>query len=536
MAGAKVLIVDDEQDVLELCERILKSKGYQVQTAGEGREAVQLATQRRFDLLLTDVKVPGMNGLEIAQTLKKSDPDVICVAMTGYSTVDMVLNALKLGVDEFILKPFTPTELSATVSKALEKERLRKENVRLRSLIPLFELNQTLMGTVEVEKVLNRLLEISQKETKANLAGLYIFENDTAIPYLGSGKQSQSEKSRLYRAESEQLAYLVSQHGHQLSLSYRDSNQQNRVLLDQLDVQSIIATPIKSKELSLGTLILARTDSNFALSDHDFLAVLCGQAGIALENARLFTEIQEAYQELQKLDHMKQEFINIAAHELRTPLTILMGYASVLEDEVDESLKEYAVSITRNAMRLRSLIGDMLNLKYLETGVASLAHDRLNLREITDEILKDMALLTEQKELVITIDIPQKFPELITDRQKFDLIITNLFHNAVKFTPSGGQVRLKARANGENARISVSDTGIGIPKEKFEKIFDRFYQIEPSLTREYGGIGLGLAIAKGMAEVCGGEIEVESSEGQGTTFTFVLPLDNSGLKARKLRL
>ena len=111
----------------------------------------------------------------------------------------------------------------------------------------------------------------------------------------------------------------------------------------------------------------------------------------------------------------------------------------------------------------------------------------------------------------------------------------NLLHNAVKFTPKDGRVTFQARVDGDQAILSVTDTGIGIPKDKLNRIFDRFYQVEQSLTREYGGIGLGLAITRGMVEVCGGKIEVESSEDKGTTFTITLPLDNAFLQGRALR-
>ena len=533
MASEQVLIVDDELDVLELCERILKAKGYQVSTAHNGYDAIDLAHQQRFDLLLTDIKMPGLSGLDIARALRKSDPGVICIAMTGYGTIDMVLDALKLGIDEFLLKPFTPDELSLTVFKATEKERLRKENFRLRSLIPLFELNETLMGTVDVQSVLQRLLEISQGETSATLTGLYTFEDTTIVPY-----QTCHEKANTSQASPpcEYLAKLVYQQEQQLQFSTSDENQKYISLLQALGVESIIATPIKSKESNLGVLILGREDQPFAPGDGDFLSVLSSQAGIALENARLFTEIQVAYDELQKLDHMKREFINIAAHELRTPLTILMGYASVLEEETKGQSQDFVISITRNAMRLRSLIEDMLNLNYLESGVALLSTDHLHLPQVMQEIMKDMSLLADEKQLSVTIDIPPNFPAVIADRQKFDLIVMNLMHNAIKFTPESGQVVVKAQANEDNVVISISDTGIGIPPAELSRIFDRFYQVESSLTREHGGIGLGLAIVRGMVEVCGGDIHVESSKAKGTKFTFSLPMDNSTLGERVLKL
>jgi signal transduction histidine kinase len=532
MAGERVLIVDDELDVLELCERILQVNGYEVRIAHSGYEAVELAKGEPVDLLLTDIKMPGMSGLEIARALRSSDPGVICIAMTGYGTIDMVLEALKLGIDEFILKPFTPDELSLTVSKAMEKERLRKENFRLNALIPLFELNKTLMRTVEEDLVLQRLLEIAQVETKASIAQLYTFEKNDTIQYgPGLGLVSNSQGNQL----CDELAGRIKQAGQQLYFT-ADQAELAPLSLAEAGLRAVIATPIKTKETTLGALILARRVEDFAPSDLDFLSMLSSQAGVALENARLFTEIQEAYKELKQLDHMKREFINIAAHELRTPLTILMGYASVLEEETNGQPKDFVLSITRNAMRLRALIDDMLNLNYLESGVARLANDRLDLAEVMQEILKDMTLLAEQKDLTITLDIPDDFPQIIIDRQKFDLILINLFHNAIKFTRPGGKVGFKARATTDKMIISLSDTGIGIPKEHLGRIFDRFYQVEASLTREYGGIGLGLAIARGMVEVCGGEIKVESQPGEGTTFTFILPLENSNLKPSKLTL
>ncbi len=534
MQSEHVLIVDDEIDVLELCERILRVKGYQVTKAHNGYQAIELATQTRFDLLLTDIKMPGMSGLDIARALKRNDPGVVCIAMTGYGTIDMVLDAIKLGIDEFILKPFTPEELSLTVLKATEKERLRKENFRLRSLIPLFELNKTLMGTVEVEKVLQRLIEISQEETKSVVAGLYTFEQNDIVAHQNCA--SPDDLSTTEEMGCDILAKLVLQTGEQIHLTQASTNQEFLNILEQLNLQALIATPIKSKESNLGALILGRTSNSFASGDDEFLSVLASQAGIALENARLFGEIQTAYEELQKLDHMKREFINIAAHELRTPLTILMGYASVLEEESEGASQDFATSIMRNGMRLRALIEDMLNLNYLESGIAVLAQDHLQLNEVVGDIIKDMALLAEKKQLEISIDIPPDFPTITVDRQKFDLIVMNLFHNAIKFTPAGGQVSLKARPSGDYVTISVSDTGIGIAHNQLNRVFDRFYQVESSLTREHGGIGLGLAIARGMVDVCGGEITVESNKGEGTTFTFTLPKDNSKLGERKLQL
>ena len=535
MPSEKIIIVDDEADVLDLCYRVLTFDGFQVKTARNGFEAIDIARQERFDLLLTDIKMPGMDGLEIAQTLKKADPQIICVTMTGYSTIDIVIEALKLGVDEFITKPFTPKELSIVIAKALEAERLRKENFRLHSLIPLFELNRTLMKTMEVDELLARLLEIAQKETEADAAMIHIFDgNNLKIHFHPrTADQINAESNEAYR----QLAELAQTRGEQVVLSRtRVDNSPSDQILEITKMQTALATPLKSQNRNYGVLILARRAADFSLSDYDFVTVLSGQASIALENARLFTQIQEAYQQLQMLDHMKSEFINIAAHELRTPLAILMGYTSILEDDLSGLQREYVSKITRNALRLRSLIDDMLNLKHLESGKISLNHEVLDLHRVLHDIVQDMSLLIAEKGLDLQVTIPADFPPMIADRQKLDLIIMNLLHNAIKFTPPNGQIAFQAKVQGNQALMSIRDTGIGIPKSELNRIFDRFYQVQKSLTREYGGIGLGLAIARGMVEVCGGEICVDSEPGQGTTFFITLPLDNSHLGERILTL
>lgn len=534
MPREKVLIVDDEKDVLDLCRRILETQGYAVKISNNSFEAINIARQEQFDLLLTDIKMPGMTGLEVARILKEHDPNMICVTMTGYSTMDMAVNAVKLGIEEFILKPFTPKELSDSVAKALDKVRLKRENFRLNSLIPLFELNKNLMGTVDAESILDHLTKIAQQETKASFIGFHLVEKDGLVDYPGCRKKTICLVDQL--KASKKFAQLALEEGRQLVLTENDEKPQKRDLLAQLESTSAIATLLKSQKADLGVLVLAHQEGSFAPSDSEFLSVLCGQAGIALENARLFSEIQEAYKQLQILDHMKSEFINIAAHELRTPLAILIGYASVLEEETENTHKTYVTNIIRNAMRLRSLIEDMLNLQYLESGIGTLSHDELNLKEAIEEILQDISLLIDEKKLQVENNISTDFPQMIVDRQKFDLILMNLIHNAVKFTPSKGKISFHAEVVGDNAKVLVNNTGTVIPPDKLDRIFDRFFQLEGTLTREHGGAGLGLSIVRGMVAVCGGKVSVKSTEQVGTTFTLTVPLDNSDVEVRKLVL
>jgi signal transduction histidine kinase len=325
------------------------------------------------------------------------------------------------------------------------------------------------------------------------------------------------------------LASWIMRHQERISLRRGEAvGGQFGALPEALGVEYLTGIPLVAKEgRSLGTLVLGKYAAPFASGDSEFLQVMGGQAAIAIENAHLFQEIQRAYDELKKLDHMKSEFINIAAHELRTPLAILMGYASVMEEEASGPDQARLSVITRNAMRLRALIDDMLNLSYLETGQAHLRLEEVDLGQLVQDAALDVRSLAEEKSLSIEVCVLSDIPPMITDREKLDLVLMNLLSNAIKYTPEGGRVWLKAWVEGDNAVVSVQDSGIGIPAEERDKIFERFYQVGSSLTRQQGGTGLGLAIAKGMLELCGGRIWVESELGQGSTFTFEVPLQIS---------
>jgi signal transduction histidine kinase len=166
----------------------------------------------------------------------------------------------------------------------------------------------------------------------------------------------------------------------------------------------------------------------------------------------------------------------------------------------------------------------MLDLKYLQAGEALPKVEKISLKELIEAMVDELNLLAETKQQIVELDLPEDLPEIETARRRFNLILSNLLSNASKFTPEGGKIRIEARVGEGEVVVSVRDTGIGIPAKERERIFAPFYQIEDSLTRTHGGLGLGLAIAKSAVATCGGRIWVESEEGAGSTFSFTLPI------------
>jgi len=537
MAREKVLVIDDEPVVLDLCGRILESEGYQIVMAEDGLAGIERLRREAFDAVLTDIKMPGLDGLETIQIMRQSDPDLVCVVMTGFSTMNLAIQAVKLGVDEFVVKPFTPSQLSQAVSRALEKVRLRRENIRLQAIVPLFELNQTFLRTVELQPLMQEVVAIAIRETHADRVALLAGAGPRAGHLVLRASAGYGARAVAWLEEKEFPRDVILPGGVQWQVeSPEEHNGRFRPLLKSLEMASAIITPLAVKEGVLGALVAGWDDGagGFGPDQPEFLAVLGSQAAVAMDNARLFEDTQRAYRELQALDHLKSEFINVAAHELRTPISILIGYASLLEEEAGDELKEPLAIMTRNAYRLSSLVDNLLDLERLRAGATLLAIESFSPVEAVGSVVADFRPLAESKQVHLETLTQNGLPPLQTDRQKFELVVANLVSNAIKFTPCGGKITVSTSrvSDGQGLVVEVEDTGIGIPVEELDRIFESFYQVEDSLTRQHEGMGLGLSIVKGMVDLLGGTVSVESEPGQGSIFRVCLPLARQQEKPR----
>jgi len=529
VAGERILIADDMQDVLDLCTRILSGEGYEVSGVRNGHDAIEIAEQQPFDLFLTDLMMPGIKGIDTAQAVRKILPNCVIVVMTGFGTMDTAIEALRLGFSEFIVKPFKPSDLRLAVNRALERARLQRENERLRALVPLFELNKTMMATVEEDELATQVLHTACNELEVDRGVLMLRATDR--PGLCVKAFSCADGSELPDPLAERLLGisegLLAQREQVVFEAMAVEPGDIAELMQHFGAERLIFNPLLAMDAPVGGLLLCTSGGGtvFSRSDRELLSVLCGQAAVALQNAHLFQQIQHAYDELKTLDHMKSEFINIAAHELRTPLAILMGHAELLLNDIEDTgTNERLQIIVRNAVRLRSLIDALLDMRHLQRGEALLLVGPFDIRDLIEDVLQDFIPTARSKALDISVVVPPDLSPIESDREKVMYALTNLIDNAIRFTPREGKVGIDVVAGKGELEISVWDTGVGIAREESERIFQPFYQIEESLTREHEGLGLGLAIAKGMIERCGGRIWVESTPAKGSRFTLTIPL------------
>jgi signal transduction histidine kinase len=250
----------------------------------------------------------------------------------------------------------------------------------------------------------------------------------------------------------------------------------------------------------------------------------------------MMEDMKEANEHLKELDQAKSNFLNIVSHELKTPLTAIVAHLDVLDDikaDLNGTTLHSFEAIRRNTNNLKMLIANILEISRMESGKFELAYAKFDFSDLIMEVAAELDILSNQKGIVIIRDIGE-LPMITADETRLREVITNLLTNAIKFTEKG-TITIKARKEGENIQVSVSDTGVGILPENIGNLFVKFYQVDPSISRRYGGTGLGLSITRQIINAHGGDIRVESVLGRGTTFSFNIPLSNQSSEISEVK-
>jgi signal transduction histidine kinase len=259
----------------------------------------------------------------------------------------------------------------------------------------------------------------------------------------------------------------------------------------------------------------------------NLLQTFATQSALAIQNARLFREIQEKGHQLELASKYKSQFLASMSHELRTPMNAVLGYTRMLlmnvYGELPEKVRDVHGRIDKSGRHLLGLINDVLDFSKIEAGQLTLTVNPYSIKDVIQAVVAGTQSLATEKNLVLTTTIPGDLPSASGDERRIAQVLLNLVGNAIKFTDSG-EVRIDVAAKNGDLLVSVSDTGPGIPETERAKIFDEFRQAEGSITQKKGGTGLGLAIAKRIVELHGGKIWVESEVGKGSKFTFTLPM------------
>jgi len=292
--------------------------------------------------------------------------------------------------------------------------------------------------------------------------------------------------------------------------------------------RALLAVPMGDGQMVRGILLYRRAPGRFDDRVVNLLTALAGQSKVAIRNARLFRESEDKSRQLEVASRHKSEFLANMSHELRTPLGAVIGYSEILLERVFGALNDkqaqYLESILASSRHQLSLINDILDLSKVEAGRVDLDLSTFNLRDVLDAMLTLLRAPATRYGVALSLEVDPALGAVTADQRKVKQILLNLVSNALKFTPEGGRVALRARLADELVEVAVSDTGIGIAVADQEAIFEEFRQVGGEYTRKHEGTGLGLALARKFVLLHGGSIGVRSAPGTGSTFTFTLPL------------
>ncbi|MFH1985737.1 MAG: response regulator [Pseudomonadota bacterium] len=491
----RVLVVDDEQDIREGSQRILNRMGFQVLQASRGEEALALLANDRAAIVLLDLKMPGMDGMDVLKEIVTMDATILVIVITGYATVETAIQAMKHGAYDFISKPFEPDQLRIVVNRAAEKVRLATEAIQLARE------RQRTLSDLDAEKSRTRsILEfLPNGVVVTNTDGRVVLMNPAFLHYLGiSPERATGDLIDDYLPDKE-LCRLVKEISQGRHVDYED-------------------IPTHEFVLENGRYLLARGQP------------VLGERRECLGAVLNLVDITT----MKVLDRLKSEFVAKVSHELRSPLsTIHEQLAYVLNDMIAETGQEDPKDVDKQILvrakektkGLISMIGDLLDLSRIEEGIICREPRPVNPEEVLKNVVEYLNVQASAKGQRLELNIPQQpLPVLTADPLALESIFGNLITNAINYTPEGGHIRVVAETAGLNVRVTVADDGFGIDAAYIDKIFERFYRVKNDKTRFITGTGLGLPIVKGLVDSLGGFIQVESVPGEGSTFTVLLPV------------
>ena len=489
---AKILVVDDEKMIREGCSRILRKAGHQAAVASSGPEGLKRLREEHFDIVLLDIKMPGMDGMEIMNVLKRESSGVLVLVITGYATIEMAVEAMKAGAYDLLLKPFSADALRISVNRALEHLRLAWEMERLK------------------EEKDRSLRDIAYEQSRVR----------TIMNSMACG---------ILVADDEQNVVLF-------------NPMATRML--ELDAENIVGRPMKDV-VRQGRLVemveqvfsgeeteITALEDELEMDEEVFLRARTAPVrdrGSGVLGA--VTVLQDVTAQKQ-MDRMKSEFVAMVSHELKAPLAAIQQQLEVLlggmAGPVNEKQTHFLTRAQVRSEGLIKLINELLDLSRIEAGRIASQQEPLDLAPVIRHVVEFVRPQVEAKNQTIETDFPETLPQVSADPRNMDEVFMNIINNAIKYSPEGGRIAVTAGTVGAHLQIRISDTGFGIHKDDLPRIFDKFYRVKSDKTKSITGTGLGLPIAKGIIEAHLGEIRVESQVGRGTTFIIMLPLLKNG--------
>ena len=584
MNEKRVLIIDDDTLVRRALADYLSECGYMTSTAQDGAQGLTQAQTEAFHVVLVDLRMPGVDGLQVITTLKAEQPKLPLVVVSGTGVLHDAVEAQRRGAWDYVTKPIQDmNEVVIVIERVLEKVQLTAERDRyhreledlnhsleaevarqtqdlrthIRELEALNRVSYAISAPLDIDTMLNRAIDAAIDVIEADYGALWLLNPDTNQVVVAATRGLR--ESSLAPAQAIPLGQgivgRVAQNGHPLGGSDLADDSWLAALAPPSPPQaggieggaqaggiaggqpkakrhSYLCVPLRSRDEILGTLGVAlQTTRDFGSHEVKLLSAIGNQIGVAVartQNAakleRANVRLEQGNIELRRLDTLREQFIQNVAHELRTPLGLVHGYIEILaQGGLNPDEQQAALTVT--SQRVQELVDLVKSI----TTIEDLSNQPLRIETIAPAKLLQTAIqMSWQRAMIAGIKLHQvclpDLPCFSGDFGRLAQTLDQLLDNACKFSSQGSTVTVRAWTAQDALLISVADQGIGIPPEEHDHIFERFYQVDGSARRRYGGTGMGLALAKEIVEAHGGRITLRSVKGEGSTFTVCLPL------------
>ncbi len=543
----KVLLVDDDEIVRELYGAWLENSGYQVFTAASVAEARRLLENADVDVVVSDIRMAQETGIDFLAWIRQHAPDLPVILVTGVPALETAVEAVRRQAYDYLVKPVQENVLIRTVNRAAEhyqltreKKRLERENLqyqlhleslvsertaalqrRTRQLMLLHEVAHTIARIRDEQALYDKVVDLTQRMFGYASVSIYVIDwAHDLIKRVAMASPVSGVPAPYTQHLSQGLLGRVARTGKPLVAN--DTSQYPEFIpCPDVQCEAEAIFPIHLDGHVVGLLHVAEDKRDvFDETDEIVLRTLSEYLSVSVANARLFAQLQEALR-------AREEMLNNVSHELRTPLTIIRGYAELLLEGVmgaiDEESREVIGIMLQQTKHLTYLVDQLVAFRKLEREGIPL--EEVNFGEWLRHTVASWQPVMEEAGLSLQVEIADDLGHVWGNVDYLTQVINNLLDNSRKFSEAGQRVTVRAWRDDAFVYVSVQDEGRGVPPDQLTRIFERFYQVSGGMTRQFSGMGLGLALVKEIIERHNGKVWAESDgEGKGLTVTFALPL------------